>query len=259
MLKIMDLNFGYNKDLTIRNLNLEVATGNFLGILGPNGSGKTTLLKLILKQLASFGGEILINNKNINKYSSIELARTVAVVPQESPILFNFNALEIVLMGRAPYLSRFGFEQKVDLDIAKQWMIQTNTWQFRDRNINELSGGEKQRVIVARALTQEPSLLLLDEPTSFLDIKHQMDIYNLVAKLNSEKKLTVITVLHDINLASLFCDKICLLKSGEIKHLGSTKNTITYNNIKNIFDTDVYVGINDLTGNPYYTPIRDEQ
>ncbi|MFH1874617.1 MAG: heme ABC transporter ATP-binding protein [Pseudomonadota bacterium] len=255
MIDLQNIFFSYDEATTIlNNISLNVSDGEFIGILGPNGSGKTTLLKLMAGTLVPKRGKVLLAEKDILQFSFQQRAKQIAVVPQVSEIPFSFSVMEVVLMGRAPFLSRFGFESKQDIELAKQVMQETDVWQFAKRSINELSGGERQRVIVARALAQQPKILLLDEPTAHLDIKHQMDVYNLVKKRNKNQELTIVTVMHDINLATTFCDRIIFLQQGKIVVDGRPQDVVTYKNIKQVFDTEVYVGVNDLTGMPYYVP-----
>lgn len=259
MIGLQNISFHYDDGVEVlNNISLEVLGGEFVGILGPNGSGKTTLIKIISGQLKAQTGFAKANDVDIRSFNHRDLGRTIAVVPQETAIPFQFSTLEVVLMGRAPYMPLFGFETEEDIKIAKEAMTSTDVVRLADRNIQELSGGEKQRVIVARALAQQPKILILDEPTTFLDIRHQMDLYQLIRKKNHEDKLTVITVLHDINLASTFCDRIVFLKSGKIVADGLPQEVVTYHKIKEVFETEVFVGINDLTGNPYYVPFNNK-
>lgn len=255
MITLQNISFSYVKGLNIlKEISLSVGVGEFVGILGPNGSGKTTLLKIIVGAIQPDEGKVFLEEKPIAHIKKKDLARTTAVVAQENPMPFPFSAMEIVLMGRAPYFKLFGFETPRDIEIARQAMTATDTIAFAERNIQELSGGERQRVIVARALAQEPKLILMDEPTAFLDIKHQTEIYRLIKEKNVKEGLTVVTVLHDINLASVFCDRIVFLKNGRIAADGKVRDVVTFSKVKEVFDTEVYVGINDLTGMPYYVP-----
>lgn len=255
MINIQKITFSYDKNTPVFDgVTLNIQKGEFLGILGPNGSGKSTLLKLISGTITPSSGKIFVEGRNLREIAHKERARRIAVVPQESQIPFSFSALEVVLMGRAPYLPLLGFESETDIELAKRAMKETDTLQFADRDIHDLSGGERQRVIVARSLAQGPSILLLDEPTTFLDIRHQVELSNLVKRKNKEDGLTVITVVHDINIASTFCDRILFLKDGEIVVDGTPDKVVTYANVKSVFNAEVYVGINDLTGKPYYVP-----
>ena len=255
MIELQNISFSYDEGRPVlSNVSLNVRRGEFVGILGPNGSGKTTLLKIISGTLKSDSGQITVNGSRIETIGRRELARKIAVVPQENTIPFSFTALEVVLMGRASFLPFFGFETHDDIAIAKKAMELTDIIHYADRSIQELSGGEKQRVIVARALAQQADILLLDEPTTFLDIRHQMDLYRLIKNKNTNYGLTVITVVHDINLASSFCNRIIFLKNGKIVADGTPHEVVRYAKIRDVFETEVYVGINDLTGMPYYVP-----
>jgi len=256
MIELRDISFSYGANAIIRDLSLRVNKGSWLGLIGPNGAGKTTLLQLISGALIPSSGGITIDQRDAHNYTRREMAKKIAIVPQGASFAFSFSTLEIVLMGRAPYLKHFGFETPNDLEAAKRAMELTDTWQFRDRPIDQLSGGERQRVLIARALTQEPEILLLDEPTTFLDIRHQVDIMGILADLNGNSSITIISAIHDINLAISYCDTIALLHEGNIRVEGKPEDVITYANLKEIFETDVYVGVNEFTGKPYYVPMQ---
>lgn len=258
MIQLTKIKFAYGDNLIINDLSLSVKPGEWLGLIGPNGSGKTTLLNIISGLLHPISGETKLNQKDIIRYSRKEIARMIAVVPQTSPFPFAFTALEIVLMGRHPYIKNFGFETGTDLKIAKEKMIQTDTWQFRGRRIDELSGGERQRVLIARALTQQPKILLLDEPTTFLDIKHQLNIMEILYELNRKTELTIISAIHDINLAISYCTEIALMKEQTIYKHGEPTEIITYANLKETFSAEIYVGVNEFTGKPYYIPMKKD-
>lgn len=252
---IEKLTFKYDIDEVLRNIDLEIPRGSFVGILGPNGSGKTTLLKNICSILNPSKGKILVNNKNVSNIKYKELAKIIAVVHQTSEIQFEFSVFDVVLMGRFPYLSRFQSESKKDIDIAKEAMLSTGTWELRDKSINEISGGERQRVMIARALTQQPEILILDEPISHLDIKYQMGILDLCKKLNTQNKLTVITTLHDINLAGRYSDYIILLDKGKIKVMDTPERVLTQENISNVYDIKVDVLKRNGDKTPYIIPV----
>jgi iron complex transport system ATP-binding protein len=252
------VSFAYGTIEALKNLSFAVAEGEIFGLLGPNGSGKSTVVRLLSRVLEPHGGQIRLASRDLGLYSREELARQVAVVPQETVIELPFSVLEVVLMGRSPYLGRFGFERAVDLHIAHRAMEQTGVRDLATRAIHELSGGERQRVILARALAQEPRVLLLDEPTAFLDIKHQVEVYDLVKHLSRQQGLTVIAVLHDLNLAALYCDRLALLKAGRLFALGTPERTLSYSNIKAVYETEVYIGLNDLTGKVHILPLDAE-
>jgi iron complex transport system ATP-binding protein len=253
IIKLEQIGFRYNEHWVLKNVSFQVNKGEFVGILGPNGSGKTTLLNIIDGILKPQEGEIWINGTTCKNLKRGKLARIIAVVSQDSPMIFPFTVQEIVLMGRAPHLSKWRFEGETDFKIANQSMEMTDTLSLMNRSMNALSGGERQRVLIARALAQEPQIMLLDEPTAFLDIKHQIDFFDLVKTLNKEQALTVIAVTHDINLASLYCDRIILLRRGYIHCMGSPDEVIDESNIKEVYETNVTVDRNPVTGQPRVT------
>jgi iron complex transport system ATP-binding protein len=255
MLEIRNLRFAYEAGHeVIKNLNLKIDRGDFVGIIGPNGCGKSTLVNLFSNVLTANHGNILINGQDIRLIPQNSLAQLVAVVPQESVFEFDFTALEIVLMGRLPYLSRFQLEGPDDRRIARMTMKKTKCWEFKDKYIKHLSGGEKQRVIVARALTQDPKLLLLDEPTSHLDLNFQFEVLDIISELNKNNKVTIISVFHDINLASKYCSRLVLMKSGRIIADGEPKKIITPENMAKIYDFKIILKRHPREGYKYILP-----
>ena len=255
IVKLEHIGFTYNESWVLKDVSFEVDKGDFIGIIGPNGSGKTTLLKVIDGILTPQEGEIWINGALTHTLKRENLAKIIAVVPQESLMIFPFTVHEIVLMGRAPHLGKWRFEGETDFRIAHQAMEMTDTLSLMNRGMNALSGGERQRVLIARALAQQPQIMLLDEPTAFLDIKHQVDFFDLIKTLNKNQALTVIAVTHDINLASLYCDSIILLHNGNIHCMGSPEEVISESNIKDVYETNVTVDRNPVTGKPRVTPL----
>lgn len=251
--RLEKIGFRYTEEWVLKDISFEVKGGEFLGIIGPNGSGKTTLLKIIDKLLVPQKGSIWVGGVNLNEIKRNVLARLIAVVPQDSPMIFPFSVEEIVLMGRAPHLGKLRFEGEKDYEIARRAMKMTDTSSFANRSINELSGGERQRILIARALAQQPQIILLDESTAFLDIKHQIAFFDLIKGLNKKQGLTVISVTHDINLASLYCDRIILLNAGNIHCMGTPDEVITKSNIKEVYETDVLIDNNPQTGLPRVT------
>ncbi|WP_186429251.1 ABC transporter ATP-binding protein [Clostridium sp. BSD9I1] len=250
---VKDLNYGYGNKNILHNINLEFTKGKFYTILGPNGSGKTTLLKNISRAVPVSNKKVYIDNNDINSLSSKDLAQNLASVPQNTNIDFEFTALDIVMMGRAPYLKRFQNEQERDFKIVEDCMKMTNTWELKDKNINELSGGERQRVIIARALAQDTDILLLDEPISNLDIQHQIEILDTIKFLS--KDITVITILHDLNLAAEYSDSLILLKDGYIKAHGSVETVFTEKNLEEVYNMHVCLIKNPITGKPHVLPV----
>lgn len=254
-LRISGVDCYYGSIKALENITFSVREGEFMGILGPNGSGKTTLLKAINTTLKPKVGSVFLNEINIYDMESKEVAKNVAVVPQETTVTFDFKALDVVLMGRNPYISRFGMESKEDLAVAKKAMELTNTWKLAERPVNELSGGEKQLVIIARALTQEPKVLLLDEPTVHLDISNQLEIMDLLKELCINSGLIVLTVFHDFNLAARYCDSAILLRKGKIFSIGEVDKVLTEENINEVFNVDVIVKRHPITDALYVLPV----
>ncbi|MFA5571667.1 MAG: ABC transporter ATP-binding protein [Crenarchaeota archaeon] len=249
----------YGSTKILSGINLDVKPGDFVGVLGPNGSGKTTLLKSISRVLKPHVGSILIDKDEIYSLKPLEVAKKLAVVPQDTTVGFNFSVLDVVLMGRNPHLGRFQMESSSDVEIAKKAMMLTNTWGLADRSINELSGGERQRVIIARALAQEPKILLLDEPMSHLDIINQLEVMDLVKSLCVTEGLSVIAVIHDLNMAARYCSSLLLLKSGTVYAFGETEKVLTHENIRSVFSVDVIVRKNAVTNSLYVIPLSPKK
>ncbi|MTI69576.1 MAG: ABC transporter ATP-binding protein [Firmicutes bacterium] len=257
--EIKDLNFGYGETLNLKDVSFSIKKGDFVSIIGPNGSGKSTLLKNIASILRPKDGLIKIDNKDIENYNSKDLAKKMALVPQNTNIAYDFSVFDVVLMGRSPYLSRFQRERDIDYKKTKEALRLTDTLHLSERNINYISGGERQRVIVARALAQDTDILLLDEPTSHLDINHQIEILSLLKKLNKEKDMTIILVLHDLNLASRFSDKIVLVNEGTILAKGIPEEVITYKNLEKVYNLDMVISTNVYTASPYIIPLESKR
>jgi iron complex transport system ATP-binding protein len=249
----------YGSVKVLDDVSLSVKGGDFVGILGPNGSGKTTLLKSISRLLKPHKGTILLNEADIYSLKSIEVAKQMAVVPQDTSIGFNFAALDIVLMGRNPHMKRLQMESEKDLDVARKVMNLTNIWHLAERPINELSGGEKQRVIIARALAQEPKILLLDEPLTHLDIVNQLEIMDLVKDLCMKEKLVVLAVFHDFNLAARYCNSAIMINKGKIFSAGSLTEVLTSENIKSVFNVDAIVTKHLVTNSVFVIPLSPQK
>jgi len=250
MIEVNSISFRYLQDWVLQDVSFQVRKGEFIGVIGPNGSGKTTLLKILYRLLSPQKGEILYELVPLKKMSRKDIAKKIAVVPQETYPLFPFRVIEIVLMGRSPYLGHLMFESERDLEIAKKAMEWTETLSISDRPIDELSGGERKRVFITRALAQEPEVILLDEPTVNLDIHHQIEFLDLILRLNRERGLTIIMASHDLNLASEFCDRLILLQKGGIYKIGSPGEVITRENIERVYGCGVWVDQNPVSGMP---------
>lgn len=227
-IQVANISFSYRKNVpTLRDLSFDVRRGEFFSLLGPNGSGKTTVLRLLNRVLLPERGSIVFGGRPLTSYPRTELAKRVAFIPQDTAVQFPFTVLEIVLMGRAPHSRGKLFESAKDVSLAEHMLALADISHLAHQPITRLSGGERQRVFIARALAQEPEVLLMDEPNAHLDIAHQVAIFELVKRLNLERGLTVVSVSHDLNLASCFSDRIGLLVCGSLTALGSPREILT--------------------------------
>ncbi len=245
------ISFSYPERPLFRDLSLAFSEGEFAGLIGPNGSGKTTLLRILTGVLRPDSGRVLLAGSSLARLTPRDRARMLAVVPQESRTLFDYTVLEVALMGRFSHLGLWGMESREDVEIAARSLAEVAMDHAADRPLNELSSGERQRVYVARALTQEPRVLLLDEPTSFLDLKHRLQIYEILARLNRERGLTVLAVSHDLNLAARYCRKLHLIREGALAASGPPPEVITGGTIREVYGTDAEIGKDPRTGSPY--------
>lgn len=250
---------GYGKETVIDDISLCLKAGSFLGIIGPNGSGKSTLLRMISRTMHPTQGRVELDGDDIYRMGSKEFSRRVAFVSQDTAINFSFTVWEIVLMGRIPHLGRMESEKRADISIAEEALASTDTLHLKDKEIDSLSAGERQRVVIARALAQKPTLLYLDEPTSHLDIGHQIRILDLLKKLNREEALTIVIVLHDLNLAGEYCERIALIDKGRIYREGSPDEVLTYQNIEAVYKTVVVVNSNPISSKPFITLVSGDQ
>ncbi|MCC5911291.1 MAG: ABC transporter ATP-binding protein [Clostridiaceae bacterium] len=238
-LQVRNLSFKYHRDNILENISFDIEAGNLLGLLGPNGMGKSTLLKCISHILPPQSGNIIIFEKNLRSFSIKEKAKIISYVPQSTYSSFPMSVVDTVLMGRIPYINMKITKNDKDKAFAALEMLNLEDYAFK--NINELSGGERQQVIIARSIAQEPSLLILDEPTSNLDLKNQMDVLEKIKNIVKEKKLIAIIAIHDINLASMFCDKLLLLKDRTIIAEGQNKDIINENNIRQVYGVETTI------------------
>jgi len=250
-LQIKQVGFSYLNGSVLSNINLTIKAGEMVGLLGPNGSGKTTLLKLASGILPPGQGEIWLDGHRTTQWRRQEMARNIAVVPQHFHIPFAFTVNEVVALGRIPFARPFAGETRQDKQVIAHAMQITGIQELASRRFDELSGGERQKVILAMALAQQPRLLLLDEPTVHLDITHQIEILELVRELNAEQKITIVTAIHDLNLASLYFDRLILLKEGQIKADGTPAQVLTAASIKEVFSASVSVAPHPVTGTPH--------
>jgi iron complex transport system ATP-binding protein len=248
MLNAKGVAAGYGGVEVLHGVAMNLRAGELLAIVGPNGAGKSTLLKVLGGTLPRTRGEIELFGRPLDSYDRRSLASRVATVAQENSIAFQFSVLEVVLMGRAPYLSAFRFETRRDLEIAHSALAHFDLLALARRPIHELSGGERKRVFLARALAQEAKITLLDEPTAFLDLKHVADIFNRFRALCAQRGTAVVATLHDLNVAALYADRVLLMKDGIAIASGAPEAVLTEQNLRAVYDTEVYVGRNPATG-----------
>ncbi|HSA59299.1 MAG TPA: ABC transporter ATP-binding protein [bacterium] len=256
VLSAEDLHYRYRDDDVLRGVSVRLGPGEILGVLGPNASGKTTLLKNLAGLLKPRSGRVRIGGRDLASLPMKERAKAIAFVPQNEEPFLDFPAEQVVLMGRAPYVGLWGFESQADRTRAREAMERTDTWRLRERGLGELSGGEKQRVILARALAQEASVLLLDEPTSHLDVRYQKELLDLCAALNAENGLSIVMTLHDLNLAALYAHRLILMKDGLVARSGSPAETLTPESIGHVFGLSMRVLSDEKTGLPSCVPMR---
>lgn len=248
MIKVRNLSYSYGKKIIIENMSFDIAQGDFCAIMGSNGCGKTTLLKCIANLLPISSNSIFINGKDATEYSVKKLAQQISFVPQHTPFDFEFSAFETVLMGRNPYQTHLQNESQKDWDIVEECMKKTNTWHLRFAPLSKMSGGEMQRVLLARALAQQTPIMLLDEPLSNLDISHQFEIVKLLREISLNEKKTILLIVHDLNIAMRYCKSLLLLHNHSIVYQGDIDKGLTPQNIKDYFGVEaIRENINNQT------------
>ena len=264
MLQARSLSFAYPSRRgdaipVLNEVSFDIARGDRVGLLGPNGSGKTTLLKLLAGVLKPDRGEIAIDGQSLAAMSRRDVARRIAVVPQETHTTFDFSVIDMVLMGRYPHLGPFELEGAADLSIAREALAATGTSGFEARGYSTLSGGEKQRVVIAAALAQTPDLLLLDEPTAALDLGYQFEITGLLRRLNSERGTTMLISTHDLNIIAALCQRVILFRDGRLLAHGRTEDVLTSSHIQALYDIDADVQYNERAGHLTVVPIARQR
>ena len=255
-LKIDRVQFYYEARKVLDEISFEAGEGEFIGLIGPNGSGKTTLLKIIDGILRPKVGSVYLDCKRISELDPKELARELAMVPQTADLSFDLKVFDVVMMGRYPYLGKLSLEREIDEEKVRFWMKLTNTLHLAERSIKEISGGERQRVLIARALAQEPRILLLDEPTSNLDVCYQIEIMNLLKELVEKLGLTIICAIHDLNLAARYSDKIILINGGKIKGIGRPIEVLTKENLRDVFKIEAKIEFDQDSKSLTIIPIK---
>ena len=249
-LELQSVGVAYGRNVVVKDLTFQVMPGEMVGLIGPNGCGKSTIIKAISRVIPLQSGKILLDGKDVFKIPRGDLARLLGVVPQMSILPSAFTAFEVVLMGRNPHLGLLQYEGARDLAITWRAMEMTATHTLAERKVGELSGGEIQRIVIARVLTQEPKSILLDEPTANLDIRHQVEILDLIKNLCLENNLTVVIALHDLNLAAQYCDRLVLINNGQVHAQGTPEEVINSQNIKEVYGADGCVYTHPVNGLP---------
>lgn len=249
-IKTKDLNISYGNLDIVKDLNLEIPKGKITTIIGANGCGKSTILKTIARILLPKSGDIFINDKNIKDQSSKELAKTMAVLPQSPQAPSGLTVEELISYGRFPHQKGFGKMKKEDKDIVSWALEATGISEFRDRKIEALSGGQRQRAWIAMALAQQTDILVLDEPTTYLDLAHQLEVLNLLEELNKKQGTTIVMVIHELNNAARFADHMIGVKKGKIACQGSAYEVMTKENLKELFNIDAEIVSDPRTNKP---------
>lgn len=239
LVHINNINFSYDGKEILKGITLDFNKGKFYSIIGPNGCGKTTLIKNISRILSTNKSTVFIDSKDLTSISSKEVAKILASVPQNIHINYEFKVYDVVMMGRVPHKGRFEGYNDEDKEIVEIAMKKADVWKLKDKLVTELSGGELQRVIAARALAQDTDIILLDEPTSHLDLQYQIEFLKIFKDICNDK--VVIAVLHDLNLVSLFSDEIIMLKDGKVIDIGEANKVMTRENIKKVYNIDVEI------------------
>lgn len=249
-IEVQHLSHAFEGRKVLTDLSVQVPTGSFCIIIGPNGSGKTTLLKLLVGLLEAQEGHISVLAHPIKTYSAKRLARTIAYVPQAVPMAFAFTVFQVVLMGRAPHLGLLGLEGETDLRLSRQAMALAGVDHLAQRRLDQLSGGEQQRVLIARAICQQPKMLLLDEPTAALDLAHQVRIMDLMEQLKKEQAITIVMVSHDLNLAAMYADQVLLLDKGRLAGMGPPQTILDYKLLEGVYGCPLLVDKSPLGDYP---------
>ncbi|MFH1156218.1 MAG: ABC transporter ATP-binding protein [Pseudomonadota bacterium] len=257
-IRVTDLSWAYGSTTVLSHVDFSVDASSFFTIIGPNGSGKSALMRLLAGVMKTAGDQILISGMPLNRYSGRVLARTVAYVPQSVSIEFPFSVEELVLLGRSPRQGILGMTTEEDHEIARQAMVFTDSLHLAGRRMDQISGGERQRVFIARAICQKPEIMLLDEPASALDFAHQIRLMDLLERLRTETGVTIVMVSHDINLAALYADAMLLLSRGGVVRAGKPDQVLDPGTLESVFGCLFIVETNPLRPVPRIFPVPEK-
>ena len=255
MIEIKNVSLSYDKRVVLEDISLNLKDKSFIGIIGKNGTGKSTLLKSITGLLKPVKGDIFIDNNDVYKMKKNMLAKKISFMPQTMQFDFSFNVKDFVMFGRYPYINMFKLTSEEDFKTVEDVMNFTETTEFAERNINELSGGERQKVLLAQTLVQQTDIVALDEPTSHLDIGSQAKIFKLLKTLNEKYNKTIITTIHDLNLAGEFCSDIVLLDDKKVLKFGNAQEVLNYKDIEKVYNVNVVVHTNPVSKKPVVIPV----
>ncbi len=258
-LEIKNMYAGYDRKHVLKDINMKVNQGDFLGIIGPNGCGKSTLIRAITGVVDYIRGDILLDGISVREMRRKDIAKRAAVVPQNTFIGFPFTVWEVVLMGRNPYIGRFESLKEEDYELAHRAINITGIEKLKDRRVNTLSGGELQRVVIARAVAQDPELLLLDEATAHLDIGHKIEVMDMIKKMNREEDVTVVSVHHNLDIAARYCDRLILMDKGRIRTMGEPEKVLTPGHLRAVYGIEAEVHENPRDGTLYISPIERKE
>jgi iron complex transport system ATP-binding protein len=241
---------------SLQDATVDVRKGEILAVLGGNGAGKSTLLRAMAGTLTPENGEVRLFGELMTALARREVARKVAVVPQLGEVAFGFSVREVVLMGRVPHQGSWMTASAEDLEVVRDAIVRCDLVGIENRAVSELSGGEQKRVAIARAVAQQPKLLLLDEPGAFLDVRHQIALCDLLAELADKSQMAIVCVMHDLNVAAQYASRVVLMKAGQVLAVGKVEEVMTYRRLRETFDADLYCGVNDLSGARFFLPMR---
>ncbi|MFO7991421.1 MAG: ABC transporter ATP-binding protein [Thermoplasmata archaeon] len=258
ILKAEDVVSGYDTEKAIDGIDLKIKKGDFVGIIGPNGCGKSTLIRALTKVLRLWGGRVLLHGEDIEDMTRNDIARKISVVPQDTYVSFPFSVEDLVLMGRTPYLGRFESPSERDVEIVNRSLKNVNCLHLKERKVTELSGGEMQRVVLAKALAQKPEVLILDEATSHLDIGHKIEVMELISKKNIADGLSVISIHHNLNLAARYCKRLILMDDGRVFSEGRPREVLKPSNLRAHYGLEAEVHENPRDGSLYITPLKKQ-